>query len=580
MKRVFSKSMSLFLAMIMLVSCISCVSFESFAATSKTKKIDGISYTYVIEKGKAKITCIDAASKKSVKLPTKLGGKTVTEVDKYAAEWTKKVTSLTISSTITKLNGAAFEGFYNLKTINIGKSLKTIDKDAFPCSTITKFTVPKANKYFSAKNGSLYNKKQTKLVKFTVGKKTKKVSLGKKVTLIGDGAFANDKYLETISMPKVKTIGAGAFANCEKFKTSAIPASAAKIGDWAYRNTAVNKVTVPKTVTGMGYGCYSMCSKLTSADMSKTKLKTISKETFDYSTKLSTIKLPNTVTKIGNYAFSGTAIKSIKLSNKITSIGAGAFSWCQKLKSVTLPSKIKTVPSYIFSGCSALKSITIPSTVTKISADAFGASGLTSIKIPNSVTSIGRWAFGGCESLTSVTLPSKLKSIPSGLFEYCTKLKSVTIPSTVTKINDYAFYEAGITSIKIPNSVTSIGERAFAYCRALKSVTIPDSVTSIGEACFINNSSLSSVKLSEKLTAIKNDCFAETNLTSIVIPAGVKSIEEYAITGPFLKSVTIKGANTYIADSAFGYNTVTITAPKNSTAEKFALSWEFEFKTL
>lgn len=71
MKRIFSKSMSLFLAMIMLISCMSCVSFESFAATAKIKKIDGVSYTYIIKKGKAKITGINPASKKSVKLPAK-----------------------------------------------------------------------------------------------------------------------------------------------------------------------------------------------------------------------------------------------------------------------------------------------------------------------------------------------------------------------------------------------------------------------------------------------------------------------------------------------------------------------------
>ena len=51
---------------------------------------------------------------------------------------------------------------------------------------------------------------------------------------------------------------------------------------------------------------------------------------------LSTIKIPNTVTKIGDYAFSEChSLKSIVIGSNVASIGYKFFSHCHKLKSVT-----------------------------------------------------------------------------------------------------------------------------------------------------------------------------------------------------------------------------------------------------
>ncbi|MBQ4112212.1 MAG: leucine-rich repeat domain-containing protein, partial [Clostridia bacterium] len=107
--------------------------------------------------------------------------------------------------------------------------------------------------------------------------------------------------------------------------------------------------------------------------------------------------------KIAPWAFS-----RIELPDTVTSIGDGAFSGCSNLTSITIPDAVTSIGDGAFSGCSNLTSITIPDSVTSIGNGAFGGcSSLTSITIPDSVTSmsIGEYAFHGCTSLTSITIP-------------------------------------------------------------------------------------------------------------------------------------------------------------------------------
>jgi Leucine-rich repeat (LRR) protein len=151
-----------------------------------------------------------------------------------------------------------------------------------------------------------------------------------------------------------------------------------------------------------------------------------------------------------------------------------------------VPDSVTSIGDYAFSGCSNLTSITIPDSVTSIGNYTFDVcSSLTSMTVPDSVTSIGNGAFNGCTSLTSVTIPNSVTSIGDSAFGYCSKLTSVTIPDSVTSIGYCAFYScSSLTSVTIPNSVTSIGREAFRGCSSLISVTIPDSVTSIGVSAF------------------------------------------------------------------------------------------------
>ena len=106
---------------------------------------------------------------------------------------------------------------------------------------------------------------------------------------------------------------------------------------------------------------------------------------------------------------------------------------------VTIPNTVTSIGYYAFSGCTSLTSITIPDTVTSIGGNAFsGCTSLTSITIPDSVTSIGDAAFWNCTNLTSITIPDSVTSIGGSAFWNCTSLTSITIPDSVTRIRDAA----------------------------------------------------------------------------------------------------------------------------------------------
>lgn len=288
------------------------------------------------------------------------------------------------------------------------------------------------------------------------------------------------------------------------------------------------------------------------------------------------IEIPETVTNDGIvYTVTGIAdhltapvfdlsdgwVESIKLPGTITHIGDWAFAYCSTVSSIELPASVDYIGDYAFMGCSGLSSIELPATVSYIGDDAFkGCVGLTSMEIPNTVTTLGGYAFSDCTQLASVTLPASLASIGDALFMHCSSLRQIDIPASVTTIGAYAFESCtSLTSLTIPESVRMIGRGAFAESGLQTIVNEsgniiidpdvfsyfekstpwydnqPDGLVCLGTVAFRYKGTMpdnTRFAIPEGITSINDCCFEGcTGLKQIAVPKSVKYIGDRAFEG-------------------------------------------------
>ena len=286
-------------------------------------------------------------------IPSVINGKKVTEIGKYAFERAQNV-SIIIPNTVKRVQHCGFYGCTKLKKISIPDSVEYIGQGAFRyCSSLEKVVIPN------------------------------------KIKCIKEGTFAGCKSLSDITISNsVEDIDYNAFGNCVSLK----------------------KVTIPQNVVNINGGAFLGCTAIESYNVDISNKNYIAENGVLYSKdksilcsyprgkKDSSYDIPNSVTSIGNYAFSGcTSLMNIQLPDNITSIGIYAFANCSLLQSITIPNGITSLSGFIFEDCSSLTDLIIPDSVTIIADYAFyNCTSLKSVTIPKSVTSIGNIAFANC----------------------------------------------------------------------------------------------------------------------------------------------------------------------------------------
>ena len=284
------------------------------------------------------------------------------------------------------------------------------------------------------------------------------------------------------------------------------------------------------------------------------------------------------VTKIGEYAFQGSAVTSVSMPEGITSIGQYAcnecgsletvvlptnlddfsgwciFRNCRNLKNIAIPENVTEIPNGTFINCSSLAAITIPQGVGEIGSNAFyGCSSLTSIEIPEGVKYLYEQVFYGCTALESVKLPQNLFQIGKNCFYNCGALSDISLPSSIEIIGEGAFYNCeNLASPTLPTSLRTLVKSAFQYCRNITTIVLPDGVASIPESCFYGCSSLESVTIPEGVTAIGERAFFGCNLNALTLPESLETIGIYAFcNNSSLKSVNIPAKVKTIGKQAF-----------------------------
>lgn len=228
------------------------------------------------------------------------------------------------------------------------------------------------------------------------------------------------------------------------------------------------------------------------------------------------------VTEIADYTFYYSNLWTVSFPETLTTIGNNAFTWSQNLESVKLPEAVTTIGKGAFASCGRLTSVTLPTTLTEIGDYAFSyCIWLPSISLPETITALGKYAFEGCEKLTEVNFPANLATIGNGAFSKCTCLTSVSLPETIVEVCDSTFTGCTeLASFTLPENLTAIGECAFAGCKKLTEVKLPENVNTIGAKAFIDCTAITTLELGSKITKIGEQAFRNCDkVVSITLAA-------------------------------------------------------------
>ena len=357
-----------------------------------------------------------------------------------------------------------------------------------------------------------------------------------------------------------------------------LPSSLIKIKDDAFNSMDTLKSLVidggAPNLNELGERSFSGCSNIEELDLSNSKLTNIPKGAFAYCKNLKTIKLPSTITSIGDEAFyncqSLTNIEGLDKCN-LKSIGSAAFSNCKALENLDFSqSTFTNVPSKAFNGCSALAKITLPNTLTTIGGYAFYACyGIPQLDLSNTaLTTLENYALYQMRETTKFLLPDSISSIGTHAFSVSTSNGAVPtiLPASLKdKVNykDAAtspwlnrkvmFTDENVKTIHFYGNGATIGDTEPMFVSEGSKVTLPSCGFSKTNYIFKGwntkaDGTGESYKPNATLTTIPSKLYAQWAKTSykvnLVYTGGTIKINGVNHTNSYTMTCTFKNAST------------------------------------
>ncbi len=173
----------------------------------------------------------------------------------------------------------------------------------------------------------------------------------------------------------------------------------------------------------------------------------IASNAFAENATIASVRVPDTVTFIGNYAFSSCpSLEQAHIDASLEALNLGLFWNCPRLADVTLPEGLVNLGDGAFRDCTGLRTIEVPFTVQRIGDRAFsGCSSLETIMLPGACTTIERSAFRDCASLSSVSVHDTLAYVGPRAFQGCPHLDGIGIVGPNAQNAVAAFANHGMT---------------------------------------------------------------------------------------------------------------------------------------
>ena len=490
---------------------------------------------------------------------------------------------------------------HSLESLYIPANVKEIDAIS-ELSVEQRIDVEASNTSFASDEmGVLFNKEKTILYK-APHSLSGKYTIPDTVTTIKEEAFNGCKNLKELVIPDTVTqIENGALNGCQRLQTLTFGNGVTNIDKLLSYSVGLDSlqiINLGKSVVSYDYP-FNNFQTIKEINVSEENPYYCSEEGVMYSkekttlycypkSKSGTFTIPNTVTKIKDRAFNGSALTDIVAPDSVTELGTGAFSNCISLQTVMLSDNVWKIPTDCFTNCPGLSSINLPSKLTWVDNHAFqNCTSITELKFPKTLEMIYEGAFKGCTALKTVTFTGGYPYRDSGwsginasafsgvtaecrypsnnltwtsdkLAQYGGTLTwtpydvnvfedeehTYTIPDTnitlAYKINP-VLSTAKITlcnpdatgTLEIPKeidgyTVTAIGDSAFEKCVGITSVTMPQTITELGASAFRDCTGLKSATLSDQIETISDYAFSKCPLQTVNFPEKLREVGVYA----------------------------------------------------
>ena len=289
--------------------------------------------------------------------------------------------------------------------------------------------------------------------------KLEEIILPDSLEVIGDEAFAYRKKLKKIKIPNsVRKIGEGAFFECKSLDTIDIPKNLKKIElrDFGEFKTlrippTLNKVEIPQeTVTRMFYepGFVEFENAETNYfEVDPKNQRYCSKEGILYSKNMK--KILYVPASIGKEEF--------EIPKGVEEIGASCFAGNKTIKKIVIPNTVRKIGIYAFLNTKKLKEVEFEpkSKLTEIKDGAFAESSISKIVLPEKLKIIGEEAFAATK-IKTITLPKSVKSIGDSI---CGGIPNIILYDSIDPEADDCYKKIDISNGKPNSRVGYIGLR-------------------------------------------------------------------------------------------------------------------------
>ncbi len=337
---------------------------------------------------------------------------------------------------------------------------------------------------------------------------------GKSVVSLSETSFS-DSTVRAVYVPdSVKVIKKGAFEGTKNISTLRIPF----IGDGEGDNNG-----------GVIFGSDDYVSNGLKIPGSLKMLiigegeREVYSNSLSYFKSLEAVILPDSVQKIGQFAFNecrslvyvdfgGTklieeyaflscvSLISLEISDEVSEISLGAFMQCDSVKYMSLPFIGGSIEEnqyigYIFGAENrAWNGSFVPLSLSYVNIRCEsvpdmsfeGCYNLIEVTFDNGVKSIGERAFSDCKSMQSVIFADSVESIAANAFSNCYTLEKIEFSSTC--------------------ALKSIGMQAFMNCNSLEIVSLPEGISELPAGIFLGCENLKSFS-GVNITAVKSGAF-------------------------------------------------------------------------